>query len=82
MHIADPLSRQSDHYVSSGDNNKDQVLLNQVTIKSIDVTDHTYKEHQSLITDFHDTPVAGHKGVKAMYNGLRKHYIWSGVMTP
>ena len=82
MHIADPLSRQSDHYVSSGDNNKDQVLLNPVTIKSINVTDHTYEEHQSLITDFHDTPVAGHKGVKAMYNGLRKHYIWSGVMTP
>ena len=27
--------------------------------------------------DFHDTPVAGHKGVKATYNGLRKHYIWN-----
>ena len=79
MHIADLLSRRSDHYVSSGNDNKDQVLLNPVTIKSIDVTDHTYEEHQSLITDFHDTPVAGHKGVKAMYNGLRKHYIWNGM---
>ena len=29
--------------------------------------------------DFHDTPVTGHKGVKAMYNGLRKHYIWNGM---
>ena len=75
MHVADPLSRQSDHYVSSGNDSRDQVLLNPVTIKSIDVTDRTYKERQSLITDFHDTPVAGHKGVKAMYNGLRKHYI-------
>ena len=79
MHIADPLSRRSDHYVSSGNNNKDQVLLNPVTIKSIDVTDCTYEECQSLIMDFHDTPVTGHKGVKAMYNGLRKHYIWNGM---
>ena len=67
MHIADPLSRRSDHYVSSGDDNKDQVLLNPVTIKSINVTDHTDEEHQLLIMDFHDTPVAGHKGVKATY---------------
>ena len=49
MHVADPLSRQSDHYVSSGDDNKDQVLLNPVTIKLIDVTDRTYEERQSLI---------------------------------
>ncbi|KIM64092.1 hypothetical protein SCLCIDRAFT_23719 [Scleroderma citrinum Foug A] len=55
------------------------VLLNPVTIKSINITDHTYEERQSLITDFHDTPVAGHKGVKATYNGLRKHYIWNGM---
>ena len=79
MHVADLLSRRSDHYVSSGDDNKDQVLLNPVTVKSIDVTDRTYEECQSLITDFHDTPVAGHKGVKAMYNGLRKHYVWNGM---
>ena len=65
MHVADPLSRRSEHYVSSGDDNKDQVLLNPVTIKSIDVTDCTYEERQSLIMDFHDTPVTGHKGVKA-----------------
>ena len=79
MHIADLLSRQSDHYISSGDNNKDQVLLNPVIIKSIDVTDHTYGECQSLIMDFHDMPVARHKGVKATYNGLRKHYVWNGM---
>ncbi|KIM51663.1 hypothetical protein SCLCIDRAFT_33278 [Scleroderma citrinum Foug A] len=79
MHIADPLSRRSDHYVSSGDDNKDQVLLNPVTIKSINVTDCTYEECQSLIMDFHDTPVTGHKGVKATYNGLRKHYVWNGM---
>ena len=79
MHIADLLSRRSDHYVSSGDDNKDQVLLNPVTIKSINVTDRTYEECQSLITDFHDTPVTRHKGIKATYNGLRKHYIWNGM---
>ena len=79
MHVADLLSRRSDHYMSSGDDNKDQVLLNPVTIKSIDVTDCTYEERQSLIMDFHDTPVARHKGVKAIYNGLRKHYIWNGM---
>ena len=65
--------------MSSGDDDKDQVLLNLVSIKSIDVTDCTYEEHQPLITNFHNTPVAGHKGVKAMYNGLRKHYIWNGM---
>ena len=79
MHVANPLSRRSDHYVSSGDDNKDQVLLNPVTIKSINITDRTYEEHQSLIMDFHDTPVTGHKGVKATYNGLRKHYVWNGM---
>ena len=79
MHVADLLSRWSDHYVSSGDDNKDQVLLNSVTIKLIDITDCMYEGCQSLIMDFHDTPVARHKGVKAMYNGLRKHYIWNGM---
>ena len=61
MHIADLLSRQLDHYISSGNDNKDQVLLNPVTIKSINVTDRMYEEHQSLIMDFHDMPVARHK---------------------
>jgi len=79
MHVADPLSRRSDYYVSSSEDNKDQTLLNPVSVKSIDVTDQTYEERQSLITDFHDTPVAGHKGVKATYNALRKHYTWKGM---
>ena len=80
MHIADPLSRRSDHYISSGNDNKDQILLNPVTIKLNNITNCTYEEHQSLIMDFYDTPVTGHKGVKAMYNGLRKHcYVWNGI---
>jgi len=79
MHVADLLSRQSDYYVSSSEDNKDQTLLNPVSIKSIDVTDQTYEERQLLIMDFHDTPVAGHKGVKATYNALRKHYTWKGM---
>ena len=79
MHVADPLSRRSDHYVSSADDNKDQVLLDPVSVKTVEVSDHTHEERQVLITDFHDTPVAGHKGVKATYNALRKHYIWKGM---
>jgi len=39
MHVADTLSRRSNHYVSSSDDNKDQVLLNPVSIKLINVTD-------------------------------------------
>ena len=50
MHIADPLSRRSDHYVSSANDNKDQVLLDPVSIKIVEVSDHTYDECQSLIT--------------------------------
>ena len=79
MHIADLLNRWSDHYISSGNNNEDQILLNPVNIKLINVTDHTYEECQLLIMDFHDTPVTGHKGVKAMYNALMKHYVWNGM---
>ena len=79
MHVVDPLSRRSDHYVSSSEDNKDQVLLNPVSIKVVEVTDRSYEERQSLITDFHDTPVAGHSGVKATYNALRKHYTWRGM---
>ena len=79
MHVADPLSRCSDHYIFSSNDNKDQVLLNPVSIKLVDVTDQTYEECQLLIMDFHDTPIAGHKGVKATYNALRKHYMWQGM---
>ena len=79
MHIADLISRQSDHYVSSSEDNKDQVLLNPISIMLIDVTDQTYEEQQLLITNFHDTPVADDKGVKATYNALRKHYMWKGM---
>jgi len=79
MHVADLVSRRSDYYISSSEDNKDQTLLNPVSIKSIDVTSQTYEECQSLITDFRDTPVAGHKGVKATYNALRKHYTWKGM---
>jgi len=61
MHVADLLSGQSDHYVSSSVDNKDQVLLNPVSIRLIDITDQTYEEKQSLITNFHDMPIAGHK---------------------
>jgi len=82
-HVSDRAKAQAAqeevYYVSSSEDNKDQTLLNPVSIKSINVTDQTYEECQSLITDFHDTPVAGHKGVKATYNALRKHYTWKGM---
>ena len=79
MHVADLLSRRSDHYVSSSEDNKDQVLLNPVSVKLVDITDQSYEERQSLIMNFHNTPVAGHKGVKATYNTLRRHYSWKGM---
>src|SRR5437899_5616775 len=44
MHIADLLSRRLDYYISSSEDNKDQTLLNLVSIKTIDITDHTYEE--------------------------------------
>ena len=53
--------------------------LPEIDSKSINVTGQTYEERQLLITDFHGTPVAGHKGVKATYNALRKHYTWKGM---
>ena len=34
---------------------------------------------QSIISEFHDLPAAGHKGNKATYNALRKHYRWKGM---
>ena len=52
MHVADPLSRRSDHYVSSADDNKDQVLLDPVSVKTVEVSDRTHEERQVLITDF------------------------------
>jgi len=49
MHVADPLSRRSDYYVTSSEDNKDQTLLNPISIKLIDMNDQTYEERQSLI---------------------------------
>ena len=53
--------------------------MNPISIKLVDITDQIYEEWQSLIMNFHDMPVAGHKGVKATYNALRKHYTWKGM---
>jgi len=79
MHVADLLSMRLDYYVSSSEDNKDQTLLNPGSIKSINITGQTYEERQSLIMDYHDTPVARHKGVKTTYNVLQKHYVWQGM---
>ena len=76
MHVADPLSRQLDHYISSDNDNKDQVLLNPVTIKLINVTGRMYKECQLLIMDFHDvcasSEVSNWEHDADMLNGLTK----------
>ena len=71
MHIADPLSRCSDHYVHSSEDNKEQVLLQPETVnKIIDASEKSHDDRQSIISEFHNLPVAGHKGNKATYNVL------------
>ena len=80
MHVADPLSRCSDHYVHSSEDNKEQVLLQPETVnKIIDTSKKSHNDRQSIISEFHDLPAAGHKGNKATYNALRKHYSWKGM---
>ena len=80
MHIADPLSRHSNHYVHSSEDNKEQVLLQPETVnKIIDASEKSYDDRQLIISEFHDLPAAGHKWNKATYNALRKHYRWKGM---
>ena len=79
MHVADPLSRRSDHYVHSSEDNKAQTLLQPNAIRTLDVTSSSHDECQQLVTQFHDLPVAGHRGVKATYNAMHKHYQWTGM---
>ena len=80
MHIADPLSRHSDHYIHSLKDNKKQVLLQpELVNKIVDAFKKSHKDCQSIISEFHDPPAAGHKGNKAIYNVLRKHYRWKGM---
>ena len=80
MHVADPLSRRSDHYVHSSEDNKEQVLLQPESVnKIIDASEKSHNDRQSIISKFHDLPAAGHKGNKATYNALRKHYRWKGM---
>src|SRR5438105_2020288 len=79
MHVADPLSHCSNHYVYSSEDNKAQTLLHPAAVCTLDVTSSSHKEWQQLVTQFHDLPVAGHRGVKAMYNTLQKHYQWTGM---
>ena len=80
MHVANPLSRCSNHYVHSSKNNKEQVLLQPKAVnKIIDASEKSHKDHQLIISEFHDLPAAGHKGNKATYNTPRKHYRWKGM---
>ena len=80
MHVADPLSRRSDHYVHSSEDNKEQVLLQPKSVnKIVDASGKSHEDCQSIISKFHDLPAAGHKGNKATYNALRKHYRWKGM---
>ena len=77
MHVADPLSRHSDHYIHSSEDNKEQVLLQPKAVnKIIDASEKPHEDRQLIISEFHDLPAAGHKGNKATYNTLRKHYRW------
>ena len=44
--------------------------------KIVDASEKSHEDRQSIISEFHDLPAAGHKGNKATYNVLRKHYRW------
>ena len=80
MHVAYPLSRHSDHYVHSSEDNKEQVLLQPKSVnKIVDASEKSHEDRQSIISEFHDLPAAGHKGNKATYNALQKHYRWKGM---
>ena len=80
MHVANPLSRHSDHYVHSSENNKEQVPLQPETVnKIIDAFEKSHNDRQLIISEFHNLPAAGHKGNKATYNTLWKHYRWKGM---
>ena len=80
MHIANPLSRCSNHYIHSSEDNKEQVLLQSEAVhKIIDASEKSHDDHQTIISEFHDLPAAGHKGNKATYNVLQKHYWWKGM---
>ena len=75
MHVADPLSRHSNHYVHSSEDNKEQFLLQPEAVnKIIDASEKPHEDCQSIISEFHDLPAGGHKRNKATYNALRKHY--------
>ena len=54
MHVADPLSCHSDHYVHSSEDNKAQTLLKPNAIQMLDVTSSSHDECQQLVTQFHD----------------------------
>ena len=80
MHVVDPLSRCSNHYIHSSEDNKEQVLLQPESVnKIVDTSKKSHEDRQSIISEFHDLPAAGHKGNKATYNVLRKHYRWKGM---
>ena len=46
MHVADPLSCQSNHYVHSSEDNKVQTLLQPDAIQTLDVTSSSHDEQQ------------------------------------
>ena len=59
---------------------KEQVLLQPESVnKIIDTSEKSHEDRQTIISEFHDLPAAGHNGNKATYNALRKHYRWKGM---
>ena len=66
--------------VHSSEDNKEQVLLQPESVnKIVDAFERSHEDCQLIISEFHDLPAAGHKGNKATYNALRKHYRWKGM---
>ena len=51
MHVADPLSRRSNHYVHSSEDNKEQVLLQPESVnKIVDASEKSHEDRQSVKT--------------------------------
>ena len=67
MHIADPLSRRSDHYVHSSEDNKEQVLLQPESVnKIVDTSEKSHDDRQSIISEFPISLLQAIKGIKLL----------------
>ena len=74
MGKADALSCRADFAIDTAEENKNEIVVKPMFVCTVNCNHMNTVERQDLVSDFHDTPVAGHRGWKAMYNQLWKHY--------